>query len=385
MIFTNSLDCLKSVAELQSNIISGGVLFLITDGCTIIWRKESAEFNPDIFKVGEKFSCNNVVERAIKERKTVTDNAEASLYGMKLKIVAEPLFSDNGYVTGTFLTIVPKFHPIAKAFSDFAPIIAEMFPEGSVLTFTDLKKIIYKQPSKKFDLPMQIGDSIVDKHPGQIIKTKKPDIIEDSGSKSGFSLGMPLLIANYPIFDNENPNEIVGTFGIITPKKTEVVVRQLSDNLESNLTEISATVQQLAAASSNIHINEQELNSEIGQVTDLSEKINEVLVFIENIANQTKMLGLNASIEAARAGEAGRGFEVVAKEIRKLSDQSKNTVPKIKELTNSIKLKVDASSEKSQSSLALSQQQAAATEEATASIEEITTMAQELKKLAHKL
>ncbi len=120
----------------------------------------------------------------------------------------------------------------------------------------------------------------------------------------------------------------------------------------------------------------------IKEVTGLSEEINEVSAFIKEIADETKMLGLNAAIEAARADDAGRGFGVVAEEIRKLSDQSKSTVPKIKKLTNIIMAKVDEVSDKSRNSLHSSQEQAAATEEITASIEEIAAMTEELNKIA---
>lgn len=67
-------------------------------------------------------------------------------------------------------------------------------------------------------------------------------------------------------------------------------------------------------------------------VNDLSKKMNDINVFVSNIssiAQQTKLLSLNAAIEASKAGEAGRGFSVVAEEIRKLSDESNRIAEEI--------------------------------------------------------
>ena len=79
---------------------------------------------------------------------------------------------------------------------------------------------------------------------------------------------------------------------------------------------------------------------DIGQVEQQSGNIGEIISTIEDIAQQTNLLSLNASIEAARAGEYGRGFTVVAEEIRKFADQSmkagdrvRNIVKDIKEIT----------------------------------------------------
>lgn len=78
----------------------------------------------------------------------------------------------------------------------------------------------------------------------------------------------------------------------------------------------------------------------IQQLAAMADEIRNIVGVINNIANQTNLLSLNASIEAARAGDAGRGFAVVAEEIRKLAEQSGSSAGKIEDLVKSINGKI---------------------------------------------
>lgn len=108
---------------------------------------------------------------------------------------------------------------------------------------------------------------------------------------------------------------------------------KISDLISNNGVQINSAINQIKGLSS---INEESrkaflsLNEELG-------KVNMIIETIDSVSSQTKLLSLNAAIEAARSGEYGKGFSVVADEIRKLAEQTNASTANIVQLIDKIK------------------------------------------------
>lgn len=104
-------------------------------------------------------------------------------------------------------------------------------------------------------------------------------------------------------------------------KQTEDCANRGIQTVQNNIHEMELTVQQVNLAA-----------AEIAVLAKRADQIHNIIVTIKMIAGQTNLLALNAAIEAARAGEAGRGFAVVADEVRKLADKTNNSAVEVAEI-----------------------------------------------------
>jgi hypothetical protein len=221
---------------------------------------------------------------------------------------------------------------ILEKFVEVAPYINKLTSSDFAISVCDLDKCLCYIPGKKLDHKIGKGTPHVEDSVSYRCIKERRRIVKRVDSKV---FGFPYIAIAIPIF-NENRN-IVGSVCF-----SETVEKQ--DLLLNTANNLYSAMQEMVSASEIISNNTQALQlvaSELRKSTQVSlEKVNEtdeILGFINTISSQTNLLGLNAAIEAARLGQEGKGFGVVAEEIRKLAKTTSHYVKRVDEILSELR------------------------------------------------
>ena len=123
---------------------------------------------------------------------------------------------------------------------------------------------------------------------------------------------------------------------VLEVAKSSGSAAQAAETTRTQAQEGSAVVEKSVAAIGKVHEQAQELKIQMTSLGKQAENISRILDVISDIADQTNLLALNAAIEAARAGEAGRGFAVVADEVRKLAEKTMSATKEVSQVIGAI-------------------------------------------------
>jgi methyl-accepting chemotaxis protein len=181
---------------------------------------------------------------------------------------------------------------------------------------------------------------------------------------NGYTLNSNIASCNEKLKSTKDNSDLIASSvneigkGVIGQTESVTKISDMMNEADEKFTEINTYSRQLAEisvktrdivinGSEKINLMDKQMNiinhavtksySTVQQLNKNMDEVNNFLSGITQISNQTNLLALNAAIEAARAGDSGKGFAVVAEEVRKLAEQSGETVKQISQIIEEIK------------------------------------------------
>lgn len=266
---------------------------------------------------------------------------------------------------------------LQQAFNELIPYMQVFFDDEIAFTISTKSHFIKVVNSKNINMNARPGDAL---RPGgaayECIKAKKTVTL--IVPKEVF--GVEIKAIGIPV--KEKNGSIVGSIVLVKSLARHHEILNLSKILSESLIEIS---QSSSAVSEGIEVvveSNDKILLEVTEAGNATKDTDDVLNFVKNVAYQTNLLGLNAAIEASRAGEYGKGFSVVASEIRKLSSSSSKSINEINSTLTKIKTSVNKISDSITSSTDTFKGQLSSLQQINATLQELNSIAYTLKKLA---
>lgn len=265
---------------------------------------------------------------------------------------------------------------LMESFYNLIPYFEHFFGTDLVFTISNTERFLLVKDNDKLRMVAKTGDIIPKGCAADVCLKEKSKVyvmVPDN------VFGVPLKTMAVPVMVD---NKIEGTIVIGMSVENKEKMSNMAKTLSESLSQMSLNAVDMASRFQEISDTNLGIGDFISKTNEYSKKTDEVLSFVEDIAKQTNLLGLNAAIESARAGEYGKGFSVVSNEIRKLSKSTKESIEQINTTLRNIQNSIGEIERRFENSNNLLENQTAGLEEITATIQELTSNAALLNEFA---
>lgn len=226
-------------------------------------------------------------------------------------------------------------------FKQVAPFFSFVTEEDLGIFVYNREELLAYVPSSKINLGLQAGSPVREgAMPDKCMRSGQRLVTLITAEKSRTKI--PYISVATPVTEGTH------VIGCIITNQTLDTYYKIAQSAQT----LQASSEELIAAMQCVEQNAKDLEKSAVTLSELEKSLqndikssSEIVSFVQSLSRQTNLLGINAAIEAARAGEAGRGFNVVANEIRNMARSSSSSVESITDNLNKIQGQISQLSE----------------------------------------
>jgi hypothetical protein len=268
---------------------------------------------------------------------------------------------------------------ILNSFYRVLPYLNVIFEDDISYAMMDTEKYLLTQDSSELKLGAKAGDRIQEGGAvAEALRTGFP-VVKDVPKEV---YGTPFRSYAVPLKED---GQVVGVFvlGKSYSKKNEVTT--IAQKVSAVITQTSDAIEDLVSGVGQIAATNTQLLDSTNEASEKAKETSKIVDLIQNISIQTYLLGVNASIDAARAGAHGKGFDVVADEIGRLSKSTSDSISIIDSLLNYLTTTITKLSAGLTESMEIFRLQTNDLDEIAAAIIELKDTTRELEHLSESL